>query len=107
VVLVSLALMPFFVTDRYRLHLVPALAVLAGLSLARSRGRCREGRVRIDFARADPRARGVIVFAPVRARDAQHGSWTFSADQAIRLLDRGAYPEAAEAFARAGARWAR
>ena len=32
--LITLALVPFFVTDRYRHHLLPALAVLAGVAIA-------------------------------------------------------------------------
>jgi len=68
--------------DRYRLTR-PALAVLPSSRWADRAGDV-GGRVRIDFAGA-ALGRRVIVFAPFRARDAQHGSWTFSAD-GVRLL---------------------
>jgi tetratricopeptide (TPR) repeat protein len=101
--LVSFSLMPFFVTDRYRHHLVPALAPLAGIAIAgiagAARGRATPPRVR--SALAVGLATG-IVFAPVGAvRPARLGEWAFTVDRAIRLLDRGAYAEAARAFAHA------
>jgi tetratricopeptide (TPR) repeat protein len=100
--LMSLAMAPFFVTDRYRHHLVPALAVLAGFAIVEVARVVRSGssnaRVRAAVAGACAAA---IVFAPIEARDSRLGDWAFAADDAIRLLDHRRYDEAAEAFARA------
>jgi tetratricopeptide (TPR) repeat protein len=98
----SLAMAPFFVTDRYRHHLIPALAVLAGVAIdaiaraARSKSRASllTSILAIGVATA-------IVFAPVRAGQSRPNEWAFAVDRAIRLLDRGDAPGAAEEFARA------
>jgi tetratricopeptide repeat protein len=102
--LVSLAMVPFFVTDRYRHHLVPGLAVLAGIAIAGivRAARAGTGRARVRSLLAVSVATG-IVFAPIGARRPPVGDWVYVVDQAIRLLDRGAYAEAAEALARAEA----
>jgi Flp pilus assembly protein TadD/4-amino-4-deoxy-L-arabinose transferase-like glycosyltransferase len=102
VALVSLALAPFFVTDRYRHHLVPALALLAGIALARiiRTARVRTGPGRVGWLLPIGLA-AAIVCAPIGARHAQVGDWVFVVDHAMRLLERGAYAEAAEAFGRA------
>jgi hypothetical protein len=100
--LVSLAMVPFFVTDRYRHHLLPALAVLASVTIAEV-GRVLRDRVGSAWVRpglALGLAAG-IVFAPVRPFQARRGDWSLAVDRAIRLLDRGAYGEAVEAFGRA------
>lgn len=97
---VSLSLVPFFVTDRYRHHLVPALVPLAGIAIAGIAQTVGTASL-LRSALAVGLAAG-IVFAPVgRVRSARLAEWSFTADHAIRLLDRGAYAEAARAFARA------
>jgi tetratricopeptide (TPR) repeat protein len=102
--LVTLALVPIFVTDRYRFHLVPALTVLAGLGgrqIARAlRGADAPARVRALVTAGLATA---IVLLPVRARPDAIQDWELAADHAARLLERGAYAEAATEFARAEA----
>lgn len=96
VVLLTLAMTPFFVTDRYRHHLTPALAACAGLGitgLARSGARVR---LRSGFALAGAAA---LVFAPLPPRDARLTEWAAQADRAIRLLDDGRVEEALAVFA--------
>jgi Flp pilus assembly protein TadD len=104
VALVALAMVPFFVTDRYRLHLVPSLAVLGGLSIAAT---ARAARSRTVSEWLHPAVAvglaAAIVLVPIGTRRAESRDWTFLVDRAIRSLDRGAYAEAAEAFARAEA----
>jgi tetratricopeptide (TPR) repeat protein len=100
VALVSLAMVPFFVTDRYRHHLVPALAVLAGLALARiaravgERAAAAGVRTALVVGIA-----GAIVFAPIRTRTSRTGDWVFVVDRGIRLLEHGDYDQAVAAFA--------
>lgn len=100
--LVTLAMTPFFVTDRYRHHLVPALAVVAGTSLVRllrdaARG---PGYVRLRVAAALALA-AAFVLAPIGDGKAPGHDWAALADHAIRLLDQGAHGRAAAEFARA------
>jgi tetratricopeptide (TPR) repeat protein len=102
--LMSLAMTPFFVTDRYRHHLVPALAVGTGVAIVALMRLVRSGsanaRARAVLAAACTTA---VVFAPIEARDTRLGDWAFAADDAMRLLDGGRYDDAANAFARAEA----
>jgi len=104
VVLMSLALVPFFVTERYRHHLVPALAVLAGIAVAEIgqavHGGAHSGRARLVLTLA--LAAG-LVCAPMGIRQRRPGDWAFAADRAMRLLDRGSYAEAADGFSLAEA----
>lgn len=102
--LLACALLPFFVTDRYRFHLLPALAVLAGISIAEIARSLRHGSplARIRWAPALAVA-AAIVFAPLGARATRNDEWTITADRAMRLLDRGEYAAAAAAFADAEA----
>jgi tetratricopeptide (TPR) repeat protein len=100
VALLSLALVPFFVTERYRHHLVPALAPLAAIALAelvrtlRGRDRATQTRAALPLALA-----AVLVLVPLRTAPARAAAWTFDADRAMRLVERGAYAEAVQAFA--------
>jgi tetratricopeptide (TPR) repeat protein len=100
--LITLSLVPFFVTDRYRHHLLPGLAVLAGVAIAEitraARGAERASRARTALAVG--LAAGVVLI-PIGSRRVRSGEWVFESDRAIRWLDRGAYAEAAAGFARA------
>ncbi|HEY2954545.1 MAG TPA: tetratricopeptide repeat protein [Candidatus Eisenbacteria bacterium] len=104
VLAVSLAMAPFFVTDRYRHHLLPALAVLGGIALE---GIARAARAGAGAALARPAAAiglaAAIVFAPVGPRPERSGAWVALADRAIKLGERGAWADAAAEFARAEA----
>ena len=100
--LITLALVPFFVTDRYRHHLLPALAVLAGVAIAEitraARGAERAARARAAIAVG--LAAGVVL-VPFGSRGARSGEWVAESDRAIRWLERGEYAEAAAGFGRA------
>jgi tetratricopeptide (TPR) repeat protein len=97
-----LGLAPFFVTDRYRLHFVPTLALLAAAFIA---ALARAWRDRSPRARAYPLVAlaiaAAIVFAPIARGSAPSGEWAAIADQAMRLEASGSYDAAAEHYARA------
>ena len=100
--LMTLALIPFFITDRYRHHLVPALAVLSGIAVRAGwhviRSGRRDARLRAAIAAA---CASVVVFFPIAARDERLGSWAAEADASIRLAEAGRDAEAVAAFERA------
>ncbi len=98
--LTSLTMAAFFVTDRYRYHLVPALAVFAGVAIAEAPRVARAGtpRARAAAGCASAIALG-IVLAPVGARDPRLAAWGIAADEAMRLGDLGSADEAAHEFA--------
>src|SRR5262249_19600611 len=91
-----------FVTGRYRHHLTPALAPLAGVALAALPGALRDPgkRARAVVALAAGLA---LVFAPlaVEGRSARTGGWALTVDRGLRLRDLGRYEEAGREFARA------
>jgi tetratricopeptide (TPR) repeat protein len=92
VVVVTLGMMPFFVTDRYRHHLVPAVALLAALAI---QGLWRLARRRPE-ARATRRvllvslvAGLVIVNLPAPGLTEGEFAWRASADLGNKWLARG------------------
>jgi len=98
----TVMLVPFFVTDRYRHHLEPALAALAGIALVELAHAVRRGSAGARARTAAVLALAAsVVFAPVRPQQAGSRAWTFAVDRGIRLIERGAYAEAADQFARA------
>jgi tetratricopeptide (TPR) repeat protein len=104
-VVMTLAIAPFFVTDRYRHHLVPAAALLAAVALER-----------LAAWLADPRARSrsaglfaglavglVVVFLPLpRLSDAKR-AWGTASDLGMRYMEKGDAASAAREFERAAA----
>lgn len=101
---ITLALAPFFVTDRYRIHLVPAIAVLAGVAIHGLAQSLRARAVAPSVARlAAAVVAASIVFAPIAGGAAPESAWGPEADRALKLAERGAYAEAAQAFAAAEA----
>lgn len=103
--LMAAALLPFFITDRYRIHLVPALAVLAGLTLAEIARALRSGadlEARLRWVPAVSLA-AAVVCAPVAASSTPSDDWGAVVDRGLRLLDRGDDAQAAAEFAYAEA----
>jgi tetratricopeptide (TPR) repeat protein len=96
-----LGMLPFFVTDRYRHHLMPALALLAAVTLAELARRVRE---------RDPRALAVpalatalaslAVFAPLRGHDPALIAFQNTFDVGTRWLDSQQPARAAAEFER-------
>src|SRR6185503_795351 len=84
---------------------------IAGSLVSRPRqGRTEKARAGGSGSRSIPaHARGVLalgiasglVFFPLRARDEDLTEWAATAEEAMRLLDRGEYREAGARFARA------
>ena len=96
--LTALAILPFFVSDRYRLHLVPPLMVLAGMGLASLRA------VRTRTAHSS-RQRAVLIgaivghaiaFAPVPRTGIHRERWGVALDLGERAFRTQQYAVAAE-----------
>jgi tetratricopeptide (TPR) repeat protein len=113
-VTLTLAIAPFFVTDRYRHHLVPAAFVLAGIALAELVAAVRAGRGAPPSpgapAGSRPRlpvlllglAAGVaIVHLPVPAISAAKRDWGIASDLGTRYLARNEPERAIREFERA------
>ena len=94
--------MPFFVTDRYRVHLVPALALLAVLAVEtlllrwRARPRRRMWSLAISAVVAT-----VVIALPVSGDDRGYDKWLEARSLAIRWLEEGHPDLAAQEFERA------
>lgn len=102
IVAVVAGVLPFFVTDRYRHHLVPALALLAAFGLAETVRRARAAKARALRAPAFAALGALLlVMLPVRERDVREDAWRASRDLASRWLDHGEPRRAAEEFERA------
>jgi len=86
--IVTLGIAPFFVTDRYRSHVTSALAVLAAIAIAELARARAPARSRVA-AWLGVGAAAVVVLVPIATASKLGGEWTFAADQAMRLLDRG------------------
>jgi len=101
-VVVTLAIAPFFVTDRYRHHLVPAAVLLAavvveeGLSAWRSRATPGGGRVLAAIV-----AGCVIVNLPAPGLSAGKYAWGLASDLGTRWSERGRPDLAIAEFERA------
>jgi tetratricopeptide (TPR) repeat protein len=91
----TLAIAPFFVTDRYRHHLLPAVALLAALALeallaARgATGAARAPRAAAGRALAGIVAGIVVVCLPLPGLTAGKTAWGIAADLGTRAMDRG------------------
>jgi tetratricopeptide (TPR) repeat protein len=102
-VVVTLGIVPFFVTDRYRHHLVPAAVLLAALAIERV----------VRIARRDSRDAGlrklvlalaagvVIVNLPTPAMSTGKYAWSLAADLGSRWLERGRADLASQELERA------
>lgn len=94
-------ILPFFVTDRYRVHLVPPLAILAALAAQqvtswwKSRSWSALQRATLIWISAM-----VVVALPVRGSDAHVEDWTNWRDVGTRLAEHGDASGAVQAFER-------
>lgn len=99
---VTVAVLPFFVTDRYRLHLVPAAFVLAAIALAEVVAAMRAGRARSLAPLAAGLVLGVaIVNLPVPRISEAKRAWGIASDLGARYVERGRAAEAIVEFERA------
>lgn len=102
VAIMTLAVVPFFVVDRYRHHLVPGAALLAALTLDHAwaafaaRDRARVMRLALGVLLA-----AAVVWLPSPALSQRKLEWGLSFDVGTRWLSRGRPDLAAEQFARA------
>jgi tetratricopeptide (TPR) repeat protein len=104
VVVMTLGIVPFFVTDRYRHHLVPAAVLLAALAAARAAVAARrESRIPgAQRALALGLVAGlVIVNLPTPSMSQGKYAWSLAADLGSRWLERGRADLAAQEFERA------
>lgn len=92
----TLVLLPFFVTDRYRLHLLPALFVLAAAGFEALRERFRQGRRGGPVGNALPAMAIGLVLAllPLPGQARNREDWGVAMDLGERALLRGRYAEA-------------
>ena len=98
----TLSIVPFFVTDRYRHHLVPAALLLAGLALERAwvAWRSRDGRARWSAAVALALGLGVVNLpAPHMSREQY--AWGLATDLGTRWAERGRWDLAIQEYERA------
>ena len=94
-----LSIAPFFVTDRYRVHLVPGLAVLAGLGLGGFWGAVTSGGGRALFKVALCCGLTVALTSlPLGAVDARYETWLALSDEGVRWLEAGRARRAVETF---------
>ena len=98
-VLAILAVVPFFVTDRYRIHLLPPIAILASMALARF-GAIRRWREARAPALAGAVALGVVCL-PLADIDREYEEWIATGDLGLRWLEVGRTSEAEATFERA------
>jgi 4-amino-4-deoxy-L-arabinose transferase-like glycosyltransferase len=102
VVLLTLGILPFFVTDRYRVHLVPALALLAALAVEtlvqRLRARPRRGMQSLAVSAV---VAMTVVMLPVSGSDRGYDAWLGARGLAIRWLEQGRPDLAVREFERA------
>jgi len=102
VVVLTLAVLPFFVVDRYRHHLIPGIVLLAALTLDSAWSLARRREVRRLAALGAGVLLGVAVtFAPAPALSERKFAWGLAFDLGTRWLERGRPDLAAEAFERA------
>jgi tetratricopeptide (TPR) repeat protein len=102
VVLLAVSTMPFFVTDRYRVHLVPALALLAATAveilLLRWKARPPQGTRSLVLSAV---MASVVVALPVSGSDRGYDEWLGARGLAIRWLEQGRPDLAVREFKRA------
>jgi hypothetical protein len=94
-----LAITPFFVTDRYRVHLIPALTILAamGAAVLIEAVRRRSSAVSWGLVLGGAGAVG-LVWAPLHAVDSRYDEWLGVSDLGVRWLEAGRASEAVGAF---------
>ena len=102
VVVLTLAVLPFFVVDRYRHHLIPGVILLAALTLERAWSLAwrREAR-RLAVLGAATVAGLAATFAPGPALSARKFEWGLAMDLGARWLERRRPDLAVESFERA------
>jgi len=88
--------LPFFVTDRYRVHLVPVLGILAALAIEQLVARRDVQRLALACAGAV-----VLVALPVRGDEAHREEWTNWRDIGTNWAEHGETGRAIETFERA------
>src|SRR6185436_4591575 len=94
-----LSIAPFFVTDRYRVHLVPGLAVLAGLGLSGIWDAVTSGGGRALFKVALCFGLTLALTSlPLGAVDARYETWLALSDEGVRWLEAGRARRAVETF---------
>lgn len=102
VLAISLGIVPFFVTDRFRHHLVPGIVPLAALLLARTRqawrGRAVAQALRVGMAAAFGL---VVVNLPAPGPTPEAAAWRTAAGLGARWLGRGRPDLAAAQFEKA------
>ena len=102
VLILTLAVVPFFVTDRYRHQLLPALMLLAGLGLDEAwcarRARSAAARARVGLALA---AGFLIVMLPAPGLSRAKVEWGMALDLGTRWLEQNRPDRAAQEFERA------
>jgi len=102
VAVTTLAVLPFFVVDRYRHHLIPGVVLLAALTVehAWALTRQRDAR-RLGLLGAGVLAGLAVTFAPGPAMSARKFEWGLAFDLGTRWLERGRPDLAAQSFERA------
>jgi tetratricopeptide (TPR) repeat protein len=101
VLAITLGMLPFFVTDRYRIHLVPALAVLSAIGidmLVRRMKNPAGGVARIVAVTVGAVA---LVAFPLPAQDARLTEWQLSRELGTRWLEQDRPDLAAQEFEQA------
>lgn len=95
-------LLPFFVTDRYRIHLVPGMAVVAACGVVRIRETLaqRQGRAALGTLAALLAAVAVLNL-PTPERETGRKEWDLSVDIGERMLEKGEWGPALSHFDRA------
>ena len=102
VAVLTLAVLPFFVVDRYRHHMIPGIVLLASLTIERawSLARARDARRMVALA-AGLLVGVAVTLAPGPALSERKFEWGLAFDLGTRWLERGRPDLAAQAFERA------
>jgi len=102
VLTIAVGILPFFVTDRYRVHLVPPMVLLSALAIEHLVASLRR-RSAIDVRRGAVVWVGAMIVTalPVRGDDARMEEWTNWRDVGTRLAEHGDPTGAVQAFDRA------
>ena len=88
---VVLGVLPFFVVDRYRYHLIPALAILAalGIEVALRRWQAHGARGMRSVAAVAAAAAGLVLAVPLSGPARVREDWDLALDLGTRWLDQG------------------
>jgi 4-amino-4-deoxy-L-arabinose transferase-like glycosyltransferase len=102
VTLLTLATLPFFVTDRYRVHLVPALLLLAGVAVNEALSRWRSGATApLRVLAAAGVLSVIVVMLPAPHLGASRYQWSLAYDIGSRWLEHDRPDLAVEQFEKA------